>query len=340
MIQLDDQKRKELRHLRKKSRDKKVYVKLSTILMLDAGYTPVQIEECLGVDVSTVYRYTKDYQQMDILDYLRDNHVAYSGKLSEAQEEQLIKEVSENLYLTSKEVAAYILREFGVAYVDKGVVKLLHRLGFSYKKTKQVPAKANRSQQEAFVNELNDLLDKEPNTVVYFNDGVHPQYNTRPEYGWIPKGKDYEMPSNPGRERVNITGALNARNVTEVLVVESAAVNAQSTIEVWEAAEKQHPGKSIVHICDNARYYHSKVVEQWLKDHPKTKVKYLPAYSPNLNLIERLWKFMKKEAINSFYYETKEAFRRAVLDFFKHIGRYKKDLMTLLTLNFRLVSAA
>lgn len=212
-MQLDDQKRKELRHLRKKSRDKKVYVKLSTILMLDAGYTPVQIEECLGVDVPTVYRYAKDYQQMDILDYLRDNHVAYSGKLSEAQEERLIKEVSENLYLTSKEVAAYILRELGVAYVDKGVVKLLHRLGFSYKKTKQVPAKANRSKQEAFVNELNDLLDKEPDTVVYFNDGVHPQYNTRPEYGWIPKGKDYEMPSNPGRERVNITGALNARNV-------------------------------------------------------------------------------------------------------------------------------
>lgn len=339
MIHLDDQKRKELRQLRKKSRDKKVYVKLSTILMLDAQYTPAQIEECLGVDVSTVYRYVKDYQQLDILDYLRDNHVAYSGKLSEEQELHLTQEVAEYLYLSSKEVAAYILREFGIAYADKGVVKLLHRLGFSYKKTKQVPAKANRSEQEEFVKELNEVLEKEPDTVVYFNDGVHPQYNTRPEYGWILKGKDYEMPSNPGRERVNITGALNARNVTDVLAIESDAVNAQSTIEVWEAAEKRHQGQSILHICDNARYYHSKVVEQWLKDHPRTKVKYLPTYSPNLNLIERLWKFMKKEAINSFYYETKEAFRRAVLDFFKHIAQYKEALATLLTLNFRLITA-
>ena len=101
MIHLDDQKRKELRQLRKKSRDKKVYVKLSTILMLDAQYTPAQIEECLGVDVSTVYRYVKDYQQLDILDYLRDNHVAYSGKLSEEQELHLTQEVAEYLYLSS-----------------------------------------------------------------------------------------------------------------------------------------------------------------------------------------------------------------------------------------------
>lgn len=340
MIQLDEQKRKELRQLRKKSRDKKVYVKLSTILMLDAQYTPAQIEECLGVDGSTVYRYAKDYQQMELIDYVRDNHVDYSGKLTQEQETKLVREVSENLYLTSKEVTAYILRTYGISYTDKGVVKLLHRLGFSYKKTKQVPAKAKSADQKAFVEELNELLEKDQDTVIYFNDGVHPQYNTRPEYGWILKGQDYEMPSNPGRERVNITGALNARDVTDVLAVESDSVNAQSTIEVWEAAEKQHPDKQILHICDNARYYRSKVVEQWLIDHPRTKVKYLPSYSPNLNLIERRWKFMKKEAINSFYYETKEAFRRSVLNFFNDICQHKAALTTLLTLNFRIVSDA
>lgn len=339
MIQLDEARRKELKHLRRRSKDKKVYVKLSTILMLDAQYTPAQIEECLGVDVSTVYRYAKDYQEKELTDYLLDNHVNYSGKLSQDQELQLTKEVAENLYLSAKEVAAYILLELGVPYTDKGVVKLLHRLGFSYKKTKQVPAKAKSEAQQAFVEELNDLLEKEPDTVIYFNDGVHPQHNTRPEYGWILKGQDYEMPSNPGRARINITGALNAREVTDVIAVEHDAVNAQSTIAVWEAAEKRHPGKQIVHICDNARYYRCKLIEQWLKDHPRTKVKYLPSYSPNLNLIERLWKFMRKEVINSFYYETKEAFRRSILNFFENIGQYYSALTSLLTLNFRVVAA-
>lgn len=338
MIHLDESSRKALKALRSKTRDSKTYVKLSAVLMLDAQYTPLQIEECLGIDVSTVYRYAKDFNKMDVSSFLLSNHVDYSGKLSEDQEVHLIKEVEENLYLSAKEVAAFILRVFGITYTDKGVVKLLHRLGFSYKKTKQVPAKANGASQEVFIEELTALLDQEPETVVYFNDGVHPQYNTRPEYGWIRKGKDYEMPSNPGRERVNITGALNARDVTDVVAVEREAVNAQSTIEVWEAAEKLHPGRKIVHICDNARYYHSNIVKQWLEVHPNTEVKYLPSYAPNLNLIERLWKFMKKEVINSFFYETKEAFRQSILNFFKDISQYKPALTTLLTLNFRVVT--
>ncbi len=339
MIQLDPARRKELKQLRKQCRDSKVHVKLSTILMLDAQYTPAQIEECLGVDITTVYRYAKEFNQKDITDFLTSNHVAYAGKLNEKQEKELAKEVEENLYLSSKEVVAYILRKFGIPYTEKGVVKLLHRLGFSYKKTKQVPAKAKSEEQQSFIEEFTALLENEPDTVVYFNDGVHPQYNTRPEYGWIRKGKEYEMPSNPGRERVNITGALNARDVSDVLAVEGDAVNAQTTIALWEEAEKKHPGKQITHICDNARYYRCKLLEQWLKEHPNSKVIYLPAYSPNLNLIERLWKFMKKEVINSFYYETKEAFRQSILNFFKNISHYKGPLTTLLTLKFRVVTA-
>ena len=60
----------------------------------------------------------------------------------------------------------------------------------------------------------------------------------------------------------------------------------------------------------------------------------LPPYSPNLNLIERLWKMLWKKVVNTWFYGTKVEFMRAVMNFFEHIADYKEELESLLTLNF------
>ncbi len=58
------------------------------------------------------------------------------------------------------------------------------------------------------------------------------------------------------------------------------------------------------------------------------------SYAPNLNLIERLWKFFKKKILYNRYYESFEEFRNACEDFFSNPGRYQGDLRSLLTENF------
>jgi transposase len=149
----------------------------------------------------------------------------------------------------------------------------------------------------------------------------------------------FEMPTNPGRKRVNINGSLNAHDVTDVIVREDETINAQSTVRLWEAQKARHPDKTIFNICDNARYYHCDYIKEWLKQNHWCQVIYLPSYSPNLNLIERLWKFFRKKVSSYYFYEHYAEFREAVLDFFKNIGQYKSALESLLTLNFRIVSA-
>ena len=57
------------------------------------------------------------------------------------------------------------------------------------------------------------------------------------------------------------------------------------------------------------------------------------------NLIERLWKFLRKKVINTGFYRTKEKFRQAIKDFFDNIGAYKEELESLLTLKFRLCNS-
>lgn len=327
--------------MQRTNKDKKVFIKVTVLLMLDSGFSAESVALSLGIDDSTVFRYQKAWRESDLQTYLQTNYLPYSGKLTEEQEAQLQAELRQNLYISSQEVVDYTEHAFNASYTCEGMVKLLHRLGFVYKKTKSVPCKADPAQQQEFVEEIQKLLaGLEANEVVYFNDAVHPQHNTRPDYGWILQGEDFEMPANPGRKRVNINGALNAHDVTDVIVREDETINAQSTVRLWEAQHERHPGKTIFNICDNARYYHCGFIKQWQRENPWCVVIYLPAYSPNLNLIERLWKFFRKKVTSYYFYEHFAEFREAVLVFFKNIGQYKLALESLLTLNFRIVSTS
>lgn len=90
--------------------------------------------------------------------------------------------------------------------------------------------------------------------------------------------------------------------------------------------------------CDNARYYKNKELRAWLADKPICQV-FLPSYSPNLNLIERLWKFPRQKIINTTFYRTKGQFRIAVLNFFNRLPEFGPDLASLLTREFHILHA-
>lgn len=338
MINLDEATLKRLRFLQRTNKDRRVFIKVTVLLMLHMQFSAQDISASLGIDDGTVYRYRQAFENEGLETYLKSSFVAYSGKLNEDQELQLTKELLSNLYINSQEVIHYIEHTFGIKYSCSAAVKLLKRLGFVYKKTKSVPCKANAAAQEKFIKQLEDLLaQNDDSQVFYFNDAVHPQHNTRSDYGWIYQGENFEIPANPGRKRININGALNAQKVTEVIIVEAETINAQSCIELWKKQRRKHPGKTINNICDNAPYYHSKVLKEWLAQNPWCKIIYLPPYAPNLNLIERLWKFLRKQVTSYIFYEHFEEFRQAILDFFKNIKEHKKALESLLTLNFHII---
>ena len=253
---------------------------------------------------------------------------------------QLCRELEENLYSTSAEVAEYIKKCFGVEYSPEGVVDLLNRLGFTYKKPKLVPSKANNEAQEVFVKKLNALNDGlKKDELLLFGDAVHPQHNTKIAYGWIRKGREKEIKSNTGRVRVNINGVLDPET-KDVVVIESKTINAQSTIELYVKLERLYPHmKKIYIIVDNARYNKNKLLNEFLLTSRIEQV-FLPPYSPNLNLIERLWKFMKKKVINNRYYEKCDEFKKAIMNFFENIKDYKTELDSLITFKFEMFNSS
>jgi len=174
------------------------------------------------------------------------------------------------------------------------------------------------------------------NDPFYFVDACHPQFNSIPAYGWIRRGVDKELKANHGRQRVNINGAVDI-DTMEIVTDFADSINSQSTIRLFQKLKARHPKAETIHvITDNAKYYKSQLAQESLKQKlSKIVIHFLPGYSPNLNLIERLWKFFKKKILYNKYYETFAEFSSACKGFFRCRTKYCAELRTLLTEKFQ-----
>jgi transposase len=325
---------------RRTTREKKEHVRLSVLIMLDEGFTHETIALCQGIDADTISNWKRKYESVsrDLNLYLADSYVPFHGYLTKEQLLDLDSHLQDHLCLTSHQVGDYMFEAFGIDYSDAGVTAILHRQGFVYKKVKPVPGKADEMAQQAFVAELEPLL-QAPDTVVYFTDATHPTHNTQPHYGWIKKGQEKQIAANSARHRLNLQGAVHVGSSIKAVIHAAETINAQSTIALYSHLLRKHPKGRIVMICDNAPYHRSNLLAGWLKAHPRISQKPLPAYSPNLNLIERLWKWIKKKVTATVYYPTFEEFKKAVLDLFARLPDYQQELKSLLTLNFQIIKS-
>jgi len=341
IFSLDPEQYEELRALQKRvDLSRRRYRKVTVLIMLHKGYTVSTIEDILAIDDNTIYRYVRGYYKVDLATYLSDDYVPFSGRLTKEQEKQLGDHLDEYLYPDAKSICAYVKERFGVDYSVAGMTDVLKRLGFVYKKSKSVPAKADGEAQQAFLEEkLPEILEEVDagDAVVYYADGCHPTHNTKTSRGWIRKGKDFEINCNSGRKRVNINAAINGRKPEHLVYDITDSVNAQSTQRLCRQLLRKHPAKTIYFICDNARYNRNNMLTEWAKGQ-RIEFIYLPTYSPNLNLIERLWHFMRVKILNSTYYEKHDEFKLAIISFLGDIKQYKAELRSLLTMNYRTVN--
>lgn len=328
-----------LREAHLAERNKRRADRLKTILLLDEGWSYPMIAKALLLDDATCRRYLKEYQEGGLDALLEDDYQGGSSKLSALQEDELKAHLRETVYYTAKEVAAYVEKEYGISYTTEGMVHLLHRLGFTYKKLTKIPGKADIEKQKAFLQLYEELKEqKKQSDRIYFMDGVHPQHNIVGGRAWILKGEEKEIKTNTGRKRVNLNGAFNVED-QEVIIRQDDTINAQSTIYLFKEIESKHPeSRTIYVIADNAKYYRSKIVKKYLIT-SRIKLIFLPPYAPNLNLIERLWKYFHKK-VRRKYYEAYDDFQRACLDFFKNIKDHKEELESLITEKFHLIGEA
>jgi transposase len=138
-----------------------------------------------------------------------------------------------------------------------------------------------------------------------------------------------------GRQRFNVLGAWNAITQELLAVTNTTVVNTETMCELLRKLAAQRLPGLITVVLDNARYQRNTVV-QTLAASLGIELLYLPSYSPNLNIIERLWRFVKREALYGRYHATFANFQAAIQDTLSQVSTKHKDrLASLMTLNFQ-----
>jgi transposase len=312
----------------------------NAILLLDKGWSYAEVAEALFVDDSTIRMWFKEFQEGGIEALVLFDLKGGACALSPLQIEELRAWATEALPTSTTEIGQFIKERFGVDYGRSGIIKLMNRIGFDWKKPVAVASKIDVETQQKFIDAHEDLRNSlGPDEAVVYVDAVHPTHQAKPAGRWLPRGLRCALPSASGRDRLNLHGAIDLET-GQTRIMDVQTVDAQSTIALFEALERSNSTMSRIHVfLDNARYHHAKVVQDWMQQPGRRIVlHFVPSYCPHLNPIERLWKVMHENVTHNKTYPTFRDFAEAVLGFLrKTVPQRFDEFSSTISDNFRVI---
>jgi transposase len=283
----------------------------------------------------TLCQYLKDYQLGGIEQLKTIKFYQPQSELA-AHHDTLEAYFRDHPVASVKEAMATIEELTGIKRSETQVRHFMTSMGMKPRKVGMIPAKADPEKQEQFKqDELEPVLDdaRAETRKVFSVDAAH--FVLAPFLGILWSFTRLFIQAPAGRKRFNVLGALDVITHELITVTNDSYINALSVCDLLRKLRTRFPDMPITLILDNARYQKCRVVWELAKE-LNIDLLYLPAYSPNLQLIERLWKFVKKTCLYSTYYADFDAFKAAITDCLEHThDRYKDELDSLLTLNFQ-----
>ena len=312
----------------------------NAVLLLDKRWSFAEVAEAFYIDDFTVRAWLKAFQDGGVEALVLFDLNGGACALSPLQIDELRAWATEALPTSTTEIGQFILERFGLDYTRSGLIKLMNRIGFDWKKPESVPGKIDVETQQKFIDAHEDLRNSlGPDEAVVYVDAVHPTNQSKPAGRWLPRGQRCALPTASGRDRLNLHGAIDLETGrTSIMDVET--VDAQSTIALFEALEQTHSTMSRIHVfLDNARYHHAKVVQGWMQRPGRRIVlHFVPSYCPHLNPIERLWKVMHENVTHNKCYAKFRDFADAILCFLrKTVPQRFDEFSSTITDNFRVI---
>jgi transposase len=309
--------------------------KMEVVYLRSQKLESKQIQHLCGISKATFYRYLHKYQAGGVEKLKELNFHRQESQLVE-HKTTLERYFRAHPPATCAEAGAKIEELTGVKRGPTQTREFLKKLGMKPRKVGQIPAKADIKEQEGFKEEhLEPRLAeaKAGQGLVFFMDAAHFIYAPFLASLWGFERLFVKAPG--GRHRLNVLAALNATTKEIFTVPNLTYVTAETVCELLRLLAGAHPGMPITIVLDNARYQKCVLVQE-LAQRLGIELLYLPAYSPNLNLIERFWKWVKKSCLYSKYYATSEDFQQAIQECIAQAhSQHQAELKSLLTLEFQ-----
>lgn len=320
----------------------KIRIRMDALYFTHLGYPRGEAAVLAGCSPNSLTNYIKRFNQGG-LEAIR--HWGYKFERHELRH----KFDRVRKYLTEKQVrhvrhAAHLLKKkFAYQRGKEAVRQLLHRLGFRRLKVGVFPGKPKELQvwlaaQKQFRKHLKKLRKraKKGEIDLGFSDAAHFVYGKFDAYVWTRQA--CYAPSGHGRYRINVYSTYDAVTRTISSMYNEGYVDADFMFDYlsWLRQTRYPDEQRALHlVMDNARYQHCAMIKQKARE-LNIVLEFLPAYSPNLNLVERLWKYLKGELAHQ-YCATKEEFEQQVVSLLNELGqkKHRKKLKSLLTFKFQ-----
>jgi transposase len=329
-----------LKNFRDKQTDVRLKIRFIALLMLSSQSTVEYVSHVIGYSTRSILNWVDIYMTKGVDGLNSFNYKPKESYLNINQVNQVVIFVIFYSPCKVKEVNEYIKEKFNVSYSDESVRRLLLKRDLKFIRPKTVPGSPPSIDiQNQFVDQYRELR-KKPGAKVLCGDAMHLLHQNVPGLCWGDPKLPPVFETNSGRKRLNILGAYDPETHSLIHLSGEENCNAERVVEFLERIYHAHKGSSEIHlILDNAKYFHSKKVREWLENYPKMNLLFLPPYAPNLNLIERLWRFAKDKLVKGKYYKEYKTFRAKVFQFLNNIKDYEDDLKSLLVEKFEIVKA-
>ena len=341
-FQLTPADRAQVQHLRYYHPDPHCQQRCWLLWLLDQHLPLGQAETLTGIARTTSWRWRQAYQTQG-LDAVLTRDLPQRTKALTPHAQTLAADFQQQPPHTVAEAAERIAQRTGVQRGHTQVRAFLrHTLGLRWRRAAAVPCPPKLSlaehvqQQSAFLNtQLEPVLAAARAGAghVFFLDAAHFVLGSFLCCLWSVARVCLKAAA--GRQRYNVLGAWNAVTNTVTTVTNTGYVNAETVCELLRKIAAQGLTGPVTLVLDNARYQRCRLVQD-LAAQLGIQLLFLPSYSPNLNLIERLWKFVRKQALNGQYHADFTAFRAAIDQCLTEIDtKHRDQLRTLMTHEFQ-----
>lgn len=294
-----------------------------------------QICQLVGVSPNTLRSYIRQYHE-GAFKRLSECHFYKPQSQLQSHKDSIEANFKDNPPASIMEAVDRIEKLTGIRRSPTQIRKFMVSIGMKLRKVGTIPSKADTNEQEEFKKvKLEPRLQeaREGNRSVFFVDAVHFVFAPFLGFLWCFSRLFVKAPS--GRNRLNVLGAIDAISHRLVMVKNDAYINSATVCDLIKEITALNLGLPITLVLDNARYQKCTLVQEFAAN-LDIELLYLPPYSPNLNLIERLWKFVKKECLYSKYYADFDSFKNAICNCLSATHTtHKAKLDTLLTLRFQ-----
>lgn len=307
----------------------------SVYLKAELNYSNSTIGLITGLHANIVSYWIGVYKEKGFEGLLTNNYGTNKSRLEE-HGESILGSFSQKPPMNTAEAAQRISEMTGINRSEQQVRAFMKRHGLKFIKCGHIPAKADNQAQHQWVEtELKPVIQaaQEGQVHLFFCDAAH--FVLQPFICSLWCAFRVFIKASAGRNRINVLGAVNAITKEIVTLSNTTYITSDTLIQFLKMLKEKYNDKPIAIVLDNARYQHCFVVKTIAKSFG-IHLLFLPPYSPNLNIIERLWKFTKKKILYAKYYNNPQQFHQAIQSFFKDINQnFQEELKSLLSLKFQ-----